>query len=187
MTDSFTAGGCVSPAVIKGWCVPGAPACGVSSVPGVRFRCGVSCGRLRDHGEECGFGFNAALHLLKLRDPFFKLSLCLPLLLCRQLFGCEGADVDGALLVFHDERGANGKAECFQPVAFHLYLRDRGAWAGAGVQDAAALVVAVGVNDFDVLCLHRVSSLDFYFPLPPPVFRAGGALGSVINHSEAVK
>ena len=60
-------------------------------------------------------------------------------------------------------------------------------WTGAGVQDAAALVVAVGVNDFDVLCLHKVSSLGFYFPLPPPVFRAGGALGSVINHSEAVK
>ena len=158
MTDSFTAEGCVSPAVIKGWCVPGVPACGVSLVPGFRHGCGVWPGWFCDHGEGCGFGVNAAFHLFKLCDPFFKLRLCLPLLLCRQFFGCEGADVDGAFLIFDDERGPDGKAECFQPVAFHLYLRDRGAWAGAGVQDAAALVVAVGVNDFDVLCLHKVSS-----------------------------
>ena len=44
-----------------------------------------------------------------------------------------------------------------------FFLRFPLLWTGAGVQDAAALVVAVGVNDFDVLCLHKVSSLGFYF------------------------
>ena len=69
--------------------------------------------------------------LLKFRQLFFKLCPCLPLLLFRHFFSGEGADMDGAFLVFNDERGANGKADGLQPAPFHLYLWDRGGHGGA--------------------------------------------------------